>query len=382
MKHGVEAMNIGFVTNKRAPYRTLQMEEISKNPELKLHFYYTDRDILGRKWIVEDMKGVTETRLKGIRLFKQYGNINLGLLKVVRSNELLILGGYEQPTYILLSLLARLFRKPYMILFDGVSPHKIAKRDNPFKYALKKLVISGATTIFGNGQVSKHYFHRKFRVPESKIYNQFLTVDVESIRRLCEGKETLRAYYRKQLNIAADKKVLIYSGRLIARKQVDDILRAMSRLPDKADYELLILGDGPERERLVGLAKELGVELKLTGFIAQQEELFRHYFAGDCLLLVSQDEPWGLVVNEAMAAELPIIVSDEVGAGPDLVVEGTNGYVIRARDVNALTEKIEALFASPEIGAFGRASADIIKDWTFVSSNRSFMRMISDFRNQ
>lgn len=373
-------MNIGFITNKRAPYRKLQMEEISKNSELHIKFYYTDHDIIGRKWIIEEMKGVSETRLKGIRLFKKYGNINLGLFKIIRQNDLIILGGYEQPTYIVLSLLARLFNKPYIILFDGVSPLKIFKKDPFVKYWFKKLVISGADKIFANGLVSKYYFTQKFHVPEHNIYNQFLTVDIEMIRSLSKDKESLRSYYRKKYDIASHKKVLIYSGRLIPRKQVDKIILAMQLLKNKNDYVLLILGDGPDREKLEQLADKCGVNLKLAGFIEHQEELFRHYFAGDCAILVSQDEPWGLVINEAMAAELPIIVSNEVGAGLDLVVEGTNGYVVQACDETALSQKIEELFEQTNIHTFGEASANIIEDWTFINSNISFNRMISQIK--
>jgi glycosyltransferase involved in cell wall biosynthesis len=371
-------MNIAIVTNIRAPYRKLQIEEFSKIPNIDINVYYTNKNILGRKWDVEPIKNVNETALKGYKLFKKYGYINLGLINLVKSNDVIIIGGYEQPTYILLSFLARLYKKPYVIIFDGISPNKIDEAENPAKFLLKKLVISHASAIFGNGSVSKHYFSKKFNYNTDKIYNQFLTVDIEKIINLAEKRELWREKARIKYGIDNDKKVILYSGRLIKRKNVDLIIKAISSLKYRDDCILLVLGDGEERENLIDLAKQLDVTLKITGFISNQEELFKHYFAGDVLILPSHNEPWGLVVNEAMAAGLPVIVSNECGCSLDLVKNGENGYIVKAGNVEDIKISIEKIFKDNNYKNYGFKSCEIIKEWNFKNSRVNFEKMLKE----
>src|SRR5699024_3691456 len=100
-------------------------------------------------------------------------------------------------------------------------------------------------------------------------------------------------------------------------------------------------GGGILEDRVKKLANELGVNIIITGFISNQEELFKHYFAADVLVLPSLDEPWGLVVNECMATELPIIVSEICGCSKDLVISGENGYHINPKDIDDISNKIK-----------------------------------------
>jgi len=153
-------LNIAIVTNIKAPYRKLQIEEFCKITNIS-NMYYTNKNI-DVKWNVEPINGVNEKILQGFRLFKKYGYFNLGLVDIVRNNNVIIIGGYEQPTYILLSFLCRFYKKPYVIIFDGISPKKINEAENPVKFLLKNLVVKHASAIFGNGTVAKLYFSKKF----------------------------------------------------------------------------------------------------------------------------------------------------------------------------------------------------------------------------
>jgi glycosyltransferase involved in cell wall biosynthesis len=88
------------------------------------------------------------------------------------------------------------------------------------------------------------------------------------------------------------------------------------------------------------------------------------YAAADLFVLPSRHEPWGLVVNEAMNFSLPIIASDRVGCGPDLVRPGVNGEVFDHRSVNALEPVLGRLIGEPaRLSALGHASLEIIQGW-------------------
>src|SRR5262249_55633414 len=102
-----------------------------------------------------------------------------------------------------------------------------------------------------------------------------------------------------------------------------------------------------------------------AGFV-NQSELVDHYFASDIFVLPSEEEPWGLAVNEAMCAGLPIIVSREVGCVPDLVQDGLNGYTPAAGDVEGLAHALCLLIESKELRSRqGHANLERIKQWSF-----------------
>ena len=90
------------------------------------------------------------------------------------------------------------------------------------------------------------------------------------------------------------------------------------------------------------------------------------YAASDVFVLPSVDEPWGLAVNEAMCAGLPIVLSEEVGCARDLVKHGVNGFTFRGGDVVGLAEALRPLIKSEEVRlAMGAKSRNLISSWSF-----------------
>jgi len=240
------------------------------------------------------------------------------------------------------------------------------------KYKLKNYVVKNSAAIFGNGLVSKKYYTQVFDYSKDRIYNQFLTVDVEKIKELGKNKEEFRKYYKLKYNIPIDSEVVIFSGRLIKRKNVDLIINSL--IGFKKVF-LLIIGDGEEKIRLSDLARRKGIDFAITGFIEEQEELFKMYNVGDVLILPSYNEPWGLVVNEAMAAGLPVIVSNECGCSLDLVRDGENGYILTDLE-NSETLRNLIMKALKNKESFSKKSLEIIDNWTFENSRKSFEELL------
>jgi glycosyltransferase involved in cell wall biosynthesis len=118
---------------------------------------------------------------------------------------------------------------------------------------------------------------------------------------------------------------------------------------------------------LAGRAQALGLANRVcfAGF-RNQRELPAFYDLADVFVLPSRREPWGLVVNEAMNAGRAIVVSDQVGSGPDLVKPGENGAIVPVNDVDRLAAALAASLASPaHTAALGRRSLEIIDRWGF-----------------
>jgi glycosyltransferase involved in cell wall biosynthesis len=135
----------------------------------------------------------------------------------------------------------------------------------------------------------------------------------------------------------------LFVGRFIERKGINVLLDAFSELEAG---ELWLAGDGPLSE-VVEAAAARDSRIRLLGHVAG-DALADVYRRADVLVLPSLYEPWGLVVHEALAYGLPAIVSDQVGAGDDLIDPGTNGCVVRAGSVRELVEGMRAVGAWPQ----------------------------------
>jgi glycosyltransferase involved in cell wall biosynthesis len=94
-----------------------------------------------------------------------------------------------------------------------------------------------------------------------------------------------------------------------------------------------------------------------------QAELPRLYAMGDLFVLPSEDEPWGLVINEAMCSGLPIVASERVGAAADLIQPGYNGFRFPPGDIPALTQALRLALQDGAKERLGQASLEIIRDW-------------------
>src|SRR6185295_13276085 len=119
------------------------------------------------------------------------------------------------------------------------------------------------------------------------------------------------------------------------------LLEAQARLERGAEAPWLVLvGDGPESKSLRELASARNLRRVRFAGSREPSELPGIYAAADLFVLPSRHEPWGVVVNEAMAAGLPVVLSDRVGAAPDLLVDGANGRLFPAGDAGRLADAI------------------------------------------
>jgi glycosyltransferase involved in cell wall biosynthesis len=133
---------------------------------------------------------------------------------------------------------------------------------------------------------------------------------------------------------AKRERVFLFSGSLIARKGVDLVASAFARL-DVPNVRLRIVGDGPLRESLRQQLTALSERVEFVGF-RDWHELPREYAAADVLCVPSRYDGWGLVVPEGLAAGLPVIATDRMGAALEFVRTGKNGWLIPAGDESAL----------------------------------------------
>ncbi len=183
-----------------------------------------------------------------------------------------------------------------------------------------------------------------------------------------------RSAIRSRLGIDENEVVVLQVGRLVSLKGLDVLVSAVGlaqrELPEP--IRVVLAGEGPEQGALEALAAEKGVRLTMVGQV-DGAELISHYVAADIFALLSLRETWGVVVNEAMASGLPLVLSSAVGAARDLLEPGRNGFLVEPRDPGGTAVAIAAL-ASDALAreAFGVRSRAIVEDWGFPRSLDDF----------
>jgi glycosyltransferase involved in cell wall biosynthesis len=182
---------------------------------------------------------------------------------------------------------------------------------------------------------------RWYGVPDHRIFHVPHAVDNEmfAATALPFQQPDARAAARRRLGVAADAFVPLFVGKLVSSKRPTNIVRAAARLG--GGVSVVFVGSGALDAELRTVAAELGVDLRLVGFM-NQTELGEAYALADCLVLPSDySETWGLVVNEALATGLPCVVSHAVGCAPDMIREGESGYIYPLGNVAELAAALE-----------------------------------------
>ena len=134
----------------------------------------------------------------------------------------------------------------------------------------------------------------------------------------------------------------------------------------------------PNGARLHARARELGVRLALVGDV-DWERIVELYVAADVFALLSEREPWAVVVNEAAACGLPLVLSDRVGAAHDLLRDGENGALVPAGDVDAAATALRELAADPKRRAEqGARSRELARDWGYGPSVEGFLDAVRE----
>lgn len=219
-------------------------------------------------------------------------------------------------------------------------------------------------------------FYREYGVPPRKLFRVPFAVDNDFFQKRATEASGSREELRRSLGLEPGRPVILFASKFIRRKRAPDLWHAYKRLSpngcDEPNPYLLFIGDGEERAQLEAeVAQTKWSTVRFLGF-ANQSALPRYYDLCDVFVLPSVDEPFGLVVNEVMNVGRPIIVSDQVGCGPDLVKDGGNGYVFPAGNTVALAQALQAVLGDPDRArSMGTRSLEIIQSWDYSENVRA-----------
>lgn len=194
--------------------------------------------------------------------------------------------------------------------------------------------LRGVSCCFAIGEWNREYW-RHYGIPEGRIRTTLYAIDNKRFRDTSISQSQRICELRLEWGISESDTVFVFVGNFQHHKGIDVLLDAFIRLRGlRKDVHLVLIGEGVQMKNLQDSVAGVG-GIHWTGFI-NQAELPIYLTAADVFVLPSRIEPWGLVVNEAMACGLPCIVSSAVGAGPDLVNGPDTGRVVPVDDVSAL----------------------------------------------
>jgi len=217
------------------------------------------------------------------------------------------------------------------------------------------------------GSLNAEYY-QSYGIGAERIFSVPYAVDNAFFQQKAREASRDREGLRGELGLEPGRPIILYVSKLSAVKRGADLLEAYIRLsPDQVQEPrpyLLFVGEGDQRQILEARAGAMNWgSIKFLGF-KNQTELPRYYDLCDVLVLPSVFEPWGLVINEVMNAGRAVVVSDQVGCGPDLVRRGENGEVFKAGDIAGLSLALHNLVSNqPKCRALGQKSLDIISKW-------------------
>ena len=311
-----------------------------------------------------------------------WGQINFGIVWEIWRNrpDVVIVLGWNSFTNWLAFAAALIVGTK--IFLRGENPLNQEVGKSKWKLALKRIVLKPlfmAVSVFLCVGEENRKFYVSYDVPDKKLFFVPYAVDNDRFIKAAAGLKPKRKELRKKLlNITDDRPVILFLGKLIEKKRPMDLLKAFEMLNTKyhiQDTNLVFVGDGALRSDLETYVKEHDLNgVHFAGF-KNQTEIPEYYAMADVFVLPSgPGETWGLVVNEAMCFGLPVIVSDMVGCGPDLVRNGKNGFIFHLGDANALADSLRDVLISPGAAEkFGEFSRNVVPEYSFETDKRAIL---------
>lgn len=369
---GGAPVRLAMVLPEPTPYRTGMLDRLAERPELELTVVYAARAVQQRAWAVELRHRavvVEGRRVPGAsRVLRHDYPLSFGIFRALAGArpDAVVVSGWSTFASQAAVTWCRRHGVPYLLLVESNERDARPGWRRTVKNAVVPVVVGGAAETLVVGSLARASMRAR-GVPDERISVLANTVDVERFGREADQLLECRATLRRGTGIGPDDVAVLSVARLAPEKGLDTLVRAVALAQDPR-LVLLLSGSGPEREHLAALARELGVRLVLLPD-TPWERIAERYVAADVFALLSRHEPWGVVVNEAAACGLPLVLSDRVGAAFDLLEDGRNGVLVPADDPTAAGEAIGALAADPvRRRAMGAASREIVAGWGYEPS--------------
>ena len=337
-------------------YCSLQGAEAGLDPDFGVKVAWDVPLLDGYRWVNPPNRS-PRPRIEGL-----FGLINPGLWNLIRTGkfDVVICFGYRTVSFWIGAIAAKYFGAALVFTTDAHSWD--VWKGLKLKSTLKRVVVPrilafGDAVLAPSSRTANHLL--RMGLDSRRI---FLTPYVVSTEFFARTQGASRIESRRAWGVPDDVPVALYVGKLVPWKRPQDLLEAAARV---RGLHVVLAGDGRIRPELEARAAELDLSgrVHFSGFV-NQSQLPAMYRAADFLVLPSEYEPFGLVVNEAFACGLTAVVTEACGCAGDLVRNGETGFVVPVGDVTELSRRLNTLASDVEMRKSISAHArSLIDEW-------------------
>lgn len=353
-------MKIALLTEIPAPYRIPLFNALATTPGIELEvLFLAERDPRRQYPVYEHEFHFRRQILDGADLVARgrWVVLSRGTRRGLDhfDPDVVILGGWNQPAFWTGLRWARKRRRPVVLWVESTA--RDARNGNRLLERLRRRAVAAAAAFLVPGRAALEYVEslgverERIVVAPNAVDLSIFTVEPERGDR--------------------DDCTFLYVGRLSPEKGVDVLVRAFREVPGR----LVLAGAGPLEPQVRALADG---RVELLGHVAR-ENLPALYARADCFVLPSRSETWGMVLNEAAAAGLPLVASEAAGGGYDLIEDGINGYRVPVDDVNALRDVLQKVAADP---AWRKRAGERSRQLTAGYTGEAWAGAVSDMVNR
>lgn len=334
-----------FLTNVPAPYTVDFYNQLGKKFDLTVLFERCNASNREKGWMKTENQQFNAVYLSGIPVTSDL-SFCPGVLRYLKKDryDRIVVGDYSSPTGILSIFYMKANKIPYFIHADG----GLLSREGQVKLKIKYFLLSKAAGYMSSGKITDkyliHYGANKNNIhhyPFTSIYQEDIINTIPSTNE--------KKWKRKELGQAellTEDFIIISVGSIIYRKGYDVLLNAVSMLQQAVG--VYIIG-GIATTELTSLMEQLHLtNVHFLPFKAY-EELKKYLECADLFVLPTRKDIWGLVINEAMAAALPIITTDRCVAGLELIKDWENGLIVPVGSPDSLKNAISQMMDNQEL---------------------------------
>jgi glycosyltransferase involved in cell wall biosynthesis len=359
---------LAVVSNLLTHYRVDCFARLTELLDGRVTFFFLAEDMVHRRYVLsKERNQLPAVWLKGLTWHNPPNDDrHLNNIKPIMkgSYETIVLSAWDEPSYLLLWLWAVLRNKKIVFWIESTANDAYGGPRRELKEMCKRLLLKRAQVCIVPGKRAYEYCgmlgmekQRMFLAPNCVDREYFVH------KSLCLSplRNQIRAKYEIQgVNI-------LFVGRMVEKhKKVSTLIEAFGKLYQTGlQATLILVGEGPDKTKYEYMVKEH--QIRGVHFLGEmnRDQMCEVYAGADILALPSRSEAWGFVLNESMEFGLPLVVSEAVGAGPDLVHPGENGFVFPVGDSVRLAEILRVLVKDESLRIrMGKASKRIIQDFT------------------
>lgn len=361
-----------YWNNIPAPYMVDRFNALADRGAFEFEAWFTDREHADRSWNVEEAEWRFRFRyLPSVTILGRKFHWPAPLF--ARRPDFLV-SLYSEPVYILGWAIAKLrgCRTGFRVLLT----HDSWVRRHPLKNLLKRFLFSRVDAIETPGMDGRKFAIACGASPD-RIFIATHTVDMRNLRSKSFATSAERETFRKQLKVSGV--TFIYVGRLWSGKGIDSLLAAFGRLEKQCGQpvSLLLVGDGYDEARFRNQCAEAGISNVIFAGFQQKVDLPAYYAIADVFVFPTLGDPYGIVVDEAMACGLPIISTSAAGEIGSRVRNDVNGYIVPPSDVEGLAAAMRAMASDEGMRKrMGEASKAMVEGHTPAQWAIDFEKMV------